>query len=569
MFPAIADLAIIGDRRTAAVIGRDATVYWYGPHRFDAPSIFMALLDDTKGAWRIALPGATPASRAYVANSAVLETHLATGSGELVVTDWLTMGRMARPGLFCRQLSRAPEDTTISFEAWNDYGRTRKLPSLVDGTAVFEDGLHLFASHPLQTTSIGVTWVLPKGEAGWTILADAPCRRPTEEDLAAWRQTTLARWDELAATTTFDGPYREGVEASLRQVRLLVFEPTGAVVAAATTGLPEVTGGKRNYDYRFAWLRDTSMVVRGLLRTAVRSKEGESFLQFVADTRRQASQQPLDVVVTVDGRPTPSEEKPLLAGYESSRPVRIGNRAGRQLQLGSLGDVLIAAAEIYRKNGERSHWEIVRRVADFLVGHWHKPDAGIWESPTSRQYTASKVFAACGLEKIAPFADDERQACYRACAKAIRAYVQRNCITREGAYAAYSGFDGVDISAALFAVWDYCPADSPEMEASLHVLHRDYEKDGLFRREDETSESRREGAFLPGTFWVSQYWMKRGDGERARFYLEAGLKQANDLGIFPEEIEWRSGRALGNFPLAMAHASFLNAAHDFAVASQS
>ncbi len=339
-FPPLGDLASIGDRRTAALIDREATVCWYSPHRIDHPSLFNALLDPRRGAWRVSLPGATPRSRRYIGASAVLETRLALYDAELVVTDWLTMGRSARPGLFCRTFSRAPGDVTILLDAWPG-GRHRGLPVLVDGVAVFEDGLHLFASQPLKVDDRGVHWTLPRGQAGWAVLSDGACDRPRAEDLDAWKTATIERWEELGAKTTYDGPYRAEVAASLRQLRLLVYEPTGAIAAAITAGLPEVLGGRRNYDYRYSWLRDTGMVVRALLKTASAGAEGEAFLSFIALAREHASRPPLDVVVaiaTMSGAGFSSERTRRLRARSRARSFRgpsgspnIGQRAATQL----------------------------------------------------------------------------------------------------------------------------------------------------------------------------------------------------------------------------------------------
>lgn len=560
----LGDIGLIGDRRTIAALGRDATVCWYSPHRFDRPSVFAELLDEGKGAWRVSLPSAIPAGRRYLEESAILETRLAAARGELVVADWMTLGAGARPGLLCRQFSRAPAAATISLDAWTGYGRCRAEAALAGQAAVFEDGLHVFASHPLRLDAQGVHWTLPQGEEGWTVLADGPCDPPCGEDIAAWRRSTLTRWRDLAGTTSYDGPNRAAVAASLRQLRLLVFEPTGAIAAAATLGLPEVLGGSRNYDYRYAWLRDAAMVVRALLRTAGGSREGDAFLDFIHRSRAAASRPPLNVVLTADGLPVPQESNPPLAGYAGSKPVRVGNRAGSQLQLGSLGNFLLAAAMIYREREARQRWSSVEAVADFLAARWHEPDSGIWEAPRRRQYTVSKVLAACGLEAVAPFAGARQALRYRQAAQAIRDFVYRHCLTRDGAFAAFAGCPGVDISAALFPLWSFCRPDAPEMAATMAVLHRDYERDGLFAREDETPESAREGAFLAGTFWVAQYWTACGDRKRAQRYIDAGLAHANDLGMLPEEVDWRTGAALGNLPLGMAHASFLNAVADLA-----
>ena len=194
-YPPLAELAFIGDRRTAAAIDRTATIWWYCPRRFDTPSIFAGLLEPEKGAWRIELPGARPGGRRYREDSAVLETWLLSGDGGLTVTDWMWMGSDAEPRLLCREMSRAPRDATIVLSAWRDNGREplRAAPS-EGGAIVFENGLRLFASHPVSFGADGaLRWVLPKGEAGWTVLADGACGPPHSDALAGWKTATLAR----------------------------------------------------------------------------------------------------------------------------------------------------------------------------------------------------------------------------------------------------------------------------------------------------------------------------------------------------------------------------------------
>lgn len=558
--PPLADLAPIGDRRTAALVGRDATIWWYPTHRFDGPALLLGLLDPAKGGWRVELPGGRPGSRRYIGDSGILETELRTDSGALRVTDWMNLGWEVRPGLLCRSFSHAPAETHIVFEGWRDWGRSRAVPQLVGGAAVFDDGMHLFASHRLRRERDGtVSWTLPQGEQGWAVLADGPCERPRAEDVSRWREATLARWGELARRTSYDGPYAREVADSLRQLRLLVFEPTGAVAAAATAGLPEVLGGKRNYDYRYSWLRDTAMVVRAMLRTAPAAQEGDAFLSFVSQAHDHARRGPLDAVMKVDGRPLPAESSPPLAGYAGSHPVRIANRARKQLQLDAYGGLLLAAGSVFRAHGERDHWWLVRDVAEFLVKNWRQSDSGVWESSEPRQYTASKVFAACGLEAILPFADADEHRRYGEAAQMIRRQVFRRHLTGEGAFATFAGTNGVDVTSALFPVWSFCPPDSPQMNASIRVLERDYQKQGLLRRDDRTPQNALEGAFLPATFWVAQYWALRNDAGRARFFIDAGLRHANDVGVLSEEIDWDGGRALGNLPLGMTHASLVNA----------
>jgi hypothetical protein len=563
--PALADLAPIGDRRTAALIGRDASIWWYTAHRCDGPALLLGLLDPAKGGWRVELPSARPGPRRYVGESGVLETQLHAGSGTLVVTDWMNLGREVRPGVLCRSFSQAPAPTRIVFEGWREWGRSRALARLVAGAAVFEDGMHLFASHPLQCGADGVvSWILPQGEEGWSVLCEGPCAAPLREDIERWRDATLGRWAELARRTKYEGPYARQVTESLRQLRLLVFEPTGAVAAAATAGLPEVPGGKRNYDYRYTWLRDTAMVVRAMLRSAPAGQEGEAFLSFLEHAHAHAQHEPLDIMSAVDGWPVPPESSAPLPGYAGSHPVRLANRARKQLQLGAYGCLLLAAGSVFRAHGRRDHWALVRDVAQFLLRHWQSSDCGVWESSQRRQYTASKAFAACGLEAIVPFADGGERRRYAQTAQRIRRHVYHHHLTREGAFARFAGTDGVDVTCALFPVWSFCEPDSAQMVASVRVLERSYERNGLLRRDDRTPQSGLEGAFLPATFWLAQYWSVRNDSERARRYLDAGLRHANDVGVLAEEVDWSTGGALGNLPLGMTHASLVNAVLDLA-----
>lgn len=566
---ALSDLAPIGDRRTSALVGRDATIWWYTSHRFDGPALLLGLLDESKGGWRVELPGVRPEQRSYLGDSSVLQTRLNASGGALMVTDWMNMGREVRAGQLCRSFSAAPADATIVFEGWRDWGRSRAVPQLVDGAAVFDDGMHLFASHPLRRDSGGVvSWTLPQGQTGWTVLANGPCARPRAEDLEGWREATIERWGELGHHTTYKGPYHQAVSDSLRQLRLLVFEPTGAVTAAATAGLPEVLGGKRNYDYRYSWLRDSAMVVRAMLRAAPEGEEGEAFLSFLAQAQSRSHRAPLDIAMAVDGWPVPGESTPPLRGYGESHPVRIGNRAGKQLQIGAYGSLLLAVGSVFRAHGRSDHWSLVRDVADFLVKHWSQADSGVWESSERRHYTASRVFAVCGLEAIVPFASADEARRYQAAAQTIRHHIFQQHLTEAGAFATFPGTNGVDVTSALFPVWSFCRPDDPHVLASIRVLEDSYRDGGLLRRDDRTPESQLEGAFLPATFWLAQYWAVRNDVARARFYLEAGLSHANDVGVLPEEVDWQSGHALGNLPLGMTHASLVNAIIDLAECEQ-
>ena len=566
----IRDLAVIGDRRTAAVIARDGNILWYCPGRFDHPSVLAGLLDPAGGSWSVDLPGAEPADRRYLGKSGVLETCLRAPGGELTITDWMTAGLDAPAGLLCRFFSAAPGKARVALAPRPDYARATlgsNCPDTCpDGSVRTGGGQNLYASHPLIIKGEDAFFTLPEGEPGWAVLSDAPLEvPPARADLDRWLAATLVYWRNLAALDSYDGPYGREVGASLRAIRLLSHEASGGIVAAATTSLPEVPGGDRNWDYRYVWLRDAGMIVSALTRLGDDLTEGQRYLDFICGARGSSSEYPVAVFITLDGGAAPAEEILDFAGFLGSRPVRIGNDARDQLQLDAFGNVLLAAKLIYRRTDRRPHWDAVEEIAEFLVAHWREPDHGIWEEQDRSQYTANKVITACALASAAEYSADDNQARrWRASVREIRDFVSSNCLTSEGAYAAVAGGEAVDVSAALFPTWGYTEADAPEMRVTMAVLERDYSWDGLlYRRHLECADACREGAFLAGTFWVAQCWILRGDLARAQRILDAGLVYANDLGLFAEEADpHRGGRMLGNIPQSFVHAAFIGAAVD-------
>lgn len=577
----IRDLAVIGDRRTAALITTTGTIVWYCPGRFDRPSLLAAMLDPQRGgSWSLQLPNAKFVSRRYLDDSGILETTLSTAAGDLRVTDWMSMGEQTPRGI-CRRFSAVPEPLTVRLQAAPNYARD-SAHLQYQNLAVQVDQHYLYASHPLKIVGQQVEFSIPAGEAGWTVLVDDPLTEteidpvwpavPPNERVALdqWFESTLESWRQLASHLVYSGLYEREVKASIRALRLLTFEATGGVIAAPTIGLPEVMGGDRNYDYRYVWLRDAGMIVSAMTRAGSDGTEERRFLDFIcrSDCRSEpGSKLPLYPFSTLTGQPVPSEEAIALAGYGNSAPVAIGNRAGQQLQLDAYGNILLAAKLIYIHFETREHWELIAQLADFLAGHWHEPDHGLWEEQAQQQYTSSKVVAACGLEYIAELAQTDAQAQrWQTAAQSIRAYVAQNCLTVDGAYAAVAGGDAVDVSAALFPVWGYIAPDTPEMLATINVLERDYGDRNLYRRHLEEFDSQQEGAFLAGTFWVAQYWVMRRDFQRVDAILSAALAYANDLGLFAEEANVQTGQMLGNFPQSFVHAAFLGVVIDLKAA---
>jgi GH15 family glucan-1,4-alpha-glucosidase len=467
----------------------------------------------------------------------------------------------------CRQFSAAPVDVAFTVNPAPNFGRRPANPT-PHGQGMQIDGQHyLYASHPLTLEGDRIHGQIPQGETGWCLLLDTPVSAPGELLVKSWLQATLHTWRQIAVQAIYHGPYEQEVAQSIRALRLLTYEENGGMIAAATTSLPEVIGGERNYDYRYVWLRDAGMIVSVLTRAGSDGIDGQRFLDFICGYDRDSDGQVLMPFSTLGGEPAPEQHPLQLSGYCHSAPVVVCNAARDQLQIDTYGNVLLAAKLIYQQFDTRNHWSLVTTIADFLAEHWRDPDYGIWEEQSKAQFTSGKVIAACGLKFMAKTTDDPTQAQrWRNAEQEIRHFVAQHCLTSEGAYAVVAGSEAVDVTAALFPVWAYTAPDTPEMLATMQALERDYATGHLYRRHLRSFDSQREGVFLAGTFWVAQYWIMRGDLQRAQAIMDAGLKYANDLGLFAEEADPKTGRMLGNFPQTFVHAAFVGAALDLKAA---
>lgn len=568
-FPEIRDLAVIGDRRTAALIATDGSIVWYCPERFDFPSMFAALLDPEKGGvWSFEMSGAVFASRRYLEDSGVLETGWKTEEGELRVTDWMPVGDNLPRGI-CRRFSAAPKEINVVLQPALNYTRSaakferkERCIEIVNPQNEVED-YYFYASHPISISEEHVCFKVPQGEEGWAVLVNDTLAPRFMEEMDEWLKITIERWEQITSHITYHGPYKTEVADSIRALRLLTYEENGGIIAAPTTSLPEVIGGHRNYDYRYVWLRDAGMIVSALIRAGSDGSDGRNYLDFICGYDREFDGLPLMPFLTLDGDLAPNLEQLDLAGYKYSKPVVVGNVANKQLQFDAYGNVLLAAKLIYQNFDTREHWGMVENLADFLAENWREPDYGIWEEEVEHQYTTGKVIVACGLKFIAEVVEDKSKAeRWLAVEKEIRDFVAKNCINSEGAYSAIAGGEAVDVSAALFPIWDFTAPDSPAMKATIKALERDHSEGNLYWRHLEQFDSKKEGAFLAGTLWVAQYWIMRRDFRRAQAILEAALRFSNDLGLFSEQADPKTGLMLGNFPQTFVHAALIGAAID-------
>lgn len=570
----IRDLAIIGDQKTCALIDKKATISWYCPERFDNQALCSLLLDDEQGGyWALDSP-ADYKGRTYLGKSSVLRTAYGLGEEQFTVTDWMPYADQGLEGI-CRLTSPAPAILTHRLKLRDHYGLEEVTLEHSDERkvkiATRKSQYRLVASHRIEIVDKIISVTVPAGQEGWCYLAtsDAEDIGITSELIRQSLSQTLEKWEERLAMVDFKGLYQEHILNSCRAICLMTHEPTGGIIAAATTSLPEGYGNGRNYDYRYVWLRDAAMIVSAHIRAVGMTEDAVNFLGFLCSTRTKHKEERIMPFYNLDLDVAASLKEIPLNGYKGDLPVVIGNNANEQLQLDANANVLLAAKLIYSKTDDKPNWETVRIIADFLAENWHKKDHGIWEEGVKEHFTSSKVIAAKSLEFIADHAEHEEQAAkWLKAAKDIRAFVARECLTDTGAYAVYAGSQNVDVTAALFPVWLYDEPDCPEMKVTIREIEEHLREGDLYHRRLEEFDSCKEGVFLAGSLWVAQYYIMVGELDKARKILDAALVFANDLGYLAEEGDISVGEMLGNFPQTFVHASLMGVIVDLNAALQ-
>jgi GH15 family glucan-1,4-alpha-glucosidase len=603
---AIGDYAAIGDGRSAALVGRDGSIDWLCWARFDSPSIFGALLDPAAGRWRIAPVAPCRTTRHYLKDTNVLQTRFDTGAGLLVLTDLMPVAsEEEKAGLLMpeRELLRLIEcergevEIEWSFEPRPGYGlrpvHLRRAGQLGIRAQTAAGLLSFRTDLPLDTSAGGKAGGRARLSAGnaahasLTLAAEGPAVLPP---LGEWSRTALARtvdwWRTWASRARYDGPCREMVVRSALALRLMVYAPSGAVVAAPTTSLPERIGGPLNWDYRFCWLRDASLTVRALAGLGY-ADETHAFVNWLLHATRLTRPE-LRVLYDVHGNKPPGERTlDRLAGYRGSRPVRTGNLAVVQRQLDVYGEVIDAVTHFVQEGGtlDRSTEGVLRDWGEYVCRHWDQPDEGIWEPRTGRaNHTHSRVLCWVALDRLlqlhaqdhvrwapaAKFAENRdairRQVETRAWDPVLRSYVAELDGTR------------VDATLLLLAWYGFESAGSERMQGTYcrirerlgagdggGLLYR-YGSDPAVHSEIASDEAGQpdspgEGAFGVCSFWGVEYLaLGGGTVEEARELFERLCGYANDVGLFAEEIDPATGAALGNFPQAFTHVGLINAA---------
>ncbi|MBX9625525.1 MAG: glycoside hydrolase family 15 protein [Gemmataceae bacterium] len=588
--PKIQDYAVIGNGRSAALVSRGGSIDWLCWPRFDSPSLFGALLDPrTGGSWGIAPALPAEVGRRYLDGTNVLETRFRTATGAATLTDFMTAvseedkRRLLLPEheLVRRAVCEEGEvELVVRFDPRPDYGRARAR--IRDAGALglrIDMGSWLVALHgraafmPAEGGGVAARVRLRAGEAvafALTFSAEAPGVVPHLGDAAGEKLAlTAGWWRRWAARARYDGPHRDAVVRSALVLKLMSYAPSGAIVAAPTTSLPERAGGDLNWDYRFCWLRDAAFTARALFGLGY-EEEAEAFCSWLLHATRLTRPE-LRVIYDVFGETVPREsDLPHLGGYGGSRPVRTGNGARGQVQLDVYGEVVEAVTHFAGRGRplDRDTQAMLRHYGEYVCRHWEEPDNGIWEPRGERRhFTHSKLLCWVALDRLLALHRDGRVRGIPAARFAENRDRIRRDIEERGwnpkleCYTQVLGGETLDASVLQMAFLGFAGASSERMRQTYRrVVERLGAGPGLVYRYEQ-SLGGREGAFAMCSFWLADFLARGGGSEdEARESFASTLRYANDLGLFAEEIDPDTGEALGNFPQAFTHVGLINAA---------
>lgn len=589
----IEDYALIGDGLTAALVSRDGSIDWACFPRFDAPSSFARILDAEKGGYCSISPAESfDTTRCYLEDTNVLATRFTTATGEAELIDFMPMAAATAPetNRIIRRVRGVAGQVTlnVTFDPRFDYARRDASWELQPGQGARatsgDDALTLFTSVPCAERATGVTatFTVAAGDTTWFTLEYRKRPRlwrvPVPEHLEQVLDETCRFWRHWVEGSQ-DFGYREAVRRSALVLRLLDYAPTGAIVAAPTTSLPERIGGVRNWDYRYAWVRDTAFTLYAFSLLG-QFDEGEAFFEWLLGVVPDGPKH-LQVMYGITGEHR-LEEFTLdhLDGYEGSKPVRIGNAAYSQLQLDTYGDLLDCAYLLHKAGRPitRDVWAFLRATADYVTRIWQRPDSGIWEmrSPP-QQFVASKAQCWVALTRAARIAKarglEGDVTTWLAHADAIMREIGTKGVHPEtGSFRQAYGSDQVDAALLQLQLRKMIKPDDPHMRATVRRIEQELDaarRDstlgrGLIRRYRTSKVNDGlppgEGVFLMCSFWLVDCYAEMGRQDEARALFERLLGYANDVGLYAEEFDPYEQRHLGNFPQAFTHVALINAA---------
>jgi alpha,alpha-trehalase len=597
----IGDYALLSDCRSAALVSRSGSVDWLCLPRFDAPAVFARILDPDGGHFAVGPDGEFEARRAYVDQTMVLQTTFVTASGTAVLTDAMAVGHNERghdlgagsPGVLLRRLActDGEMEVEVSYAPRPEYGLIHPILEAVPGGLAARGGasrLLLSAPASFQVEEATATAHLHLA-AGQVVMFALQHAQMWDPPLAAWGagqiegrlEDTLKGWRSWSAIhQTYEGPWRDLVHHSGRVLQALTFAPTGAIVAAPTTSLPETVGGERNWDYRYTWVRDASLTMNALWVAAC-PDEANKFFTFLADAAASQLRRGLDLQIMfgIGGERDLSErELPHLAGWRDSRPVRVGNGAWNQRQLDVYGELLGAAQRLVDQLAELDPVtrQFLAAAADTAAKRWTEQDQGIWEiRGEPRDFLYSKLMCWVALDRAIALASElsaeHRVESWTAARDEIRAAIlDHGWNEQAGAFTQAFGSDSLDASNLMLAITGFLPGDDPRMKATIDATAaRLTDQRGLvYRYLADDGLAGEEGTFLLCTFWLAQAQALAGEVDLAEATFERAVAAINDVGLLAEEVDVPSGEMIGNFPQAFSHIGLINAAWAIAQAQQ-
>ena len=579
------DYGLIGDMQTAALVGKDGSIDWLCMPRFDSPAAFAALLGEPEhGRWLLAPAGGIRnVTRRYRGHSLVLETLFETEDGAIRVIDFMPPRERDPDVIRIVEGVRGRVPVRMQLVVRFDYGSIVPWVKRLNGTITAVGGPDaLCLRTPVEArgenlTTVAEFWV-SEGERVPFVLTWYPSNDPPPRELEADRALEDAEvfWSEWSSRCSYEGEWRDDVIGSLTVLKALTYGPTGGIVAAPTTSLPEAIGGVRNWDYRYCWLRDATFTLYSLL-TSGYTAEARAWRDWLL---RAVAGDPSDLQIMYG----PAGERRLteleltwLPGYEASRPVRVGNAASEQLQLDVYGEVMDAMHQA-RRAGIEPHegsWALQRKLLDYLESGWREADEGIWEvRGPRRHFTHSKVMAwvafdraVKAVERFGLAGDAER---WKRARRDVHEEVCREGYDADrGSFVQTYGGEILDASLLMIPLVGFLPADDPRVRGTVAAIERELCADGFVLRypiDEEAAEvdglPPGEGAFLPCTFWLAdcQHLLGREDEARQTFAKLLGLR--NDLGLLSEEYDPQRKRLVGNFPQAFTHVGLVNTAYN-------
>lgn len=587
------DYAIIGDAHTAALVARDGSIDWCCWPHFDSPAIFCRLLDAHRGGFFRVGPvsGNYTCSRSYYGQTNVLQTTFDTGDGRVCLTDLMPVTQLDR--------DRKGEDIGSSYEILRlleglagvveceivfrptfDFARAHSAITLCEKGAVAStnsESVVLYCPTPLRIESDGSAvgrFRLAEGERLSISLTYHSNGRqkslqPQIGNSAARLRRTLAYWKEWAEISTYEGPYSDLVHRSALVLKLLTFEPTGALVAAPTTSLPEDIGGLRNWDYRFTWLRDSALTIYALQLLGYR-QEATDFFNWM-DRLRITAHGNMQIMYSVRGESDLSEHTlDHLEGYRQSRPVRVGNSAFQQKQIDVYGQVLDAVHLYYeqvRRSVKEDWWDEVCFMADRAATHWREPDHGIWEVRVGKQhFFYSKLMCWVALDRAlkltSPAGHQLAKRLWIEARDELRtALLNEGYNSQVGAFTQVLGGTELDASALVIPFTGFLSADDPRVSSTIRAIQNQLSSHGMiYRYLTRDGLPGHEGTFAMCTFWLADSLALSGRVEEAREIFENVVSCANDVGLLSEEINPENGELLGNYPQGFTHLALIRTA---------